>query len=160
MIRNRCCLPFRQSSPWTTCISFWRLFFSQSELCEICPRVQRVIDLRSCDGTMWTPVFSLETEGLCNFTQCRDMTTVNLCAHDYRAIQHIPAHLSFGAVTCNRDNYLASVVTERSGLTCHSLPPISMSLPFSNSIDHERRFGACRSIGTVHLLQALFASST
>ena len=72
-----------------------------------------------------------------------------------RAIQHIPAHLSFGAVTCNRDNYLASVVTECSGLTCPSLPPISMSLPFSNSIDHERRFGACRSIGTVPLLQAL-----
>ena len=45
--------------------------------------LQRVIDLRSCDGTMWTPVFSLETEGLCDFTQCRDMTTVNLCAHDY-----------------------------------------------------------------------------
>ena len=32
---------------------------------------------------MWTPLFSLETEGLCDFTQCRDMTTVNLCAHDY-----------------------------------------------------------------------------
>ena len=44
-----------------------------------------------------------------------------------RAIQHIPAHLSFGAVTCNRDNYLASVVTECSGLTCPSLPPISMT---------------------------------
>ena len=46
--------------------------------------MQRVIDLRSCDGTMWTPVFSLETEGLGDFTQCRYMTTVNLCAHDYQ----------------------------------------------------------------------------
>ena len=45
--------------------------------------MQRAVDLRSCDGTMWTPLFSLETEGLCDFTQCRDMTTVNLCAHDY-----------------------------------------------------------------------------
>ena len=72
-----------------------------------------------------------------------------------RAIQHIPAHLSFGAVTCNSDNYLASVVIECFGLTCPSLPPISMSFPFSNSIDQERRFGACRSIGTVPLLRAL-----
>ena len=45
--------------------------------------MQRAVDLRSCDGTMWTPLFSLETEGLCDFTQCRDMTTVNLCALDY-----------------------------------------------------------------------------
>ena len=72
-----------------------------------------------------------------------------------RAIQHIPAHLSFGAVTCNRDNYLASVVTECSGFTCPSLPPVSMSLPLSDSVVHERCFGACRSIGTVPLLQAL-----
>ena len=49
-------------------------------------------------------MFSLETEGLRDFTDCRDLKAV-ICVHmTTRAIQHIPAHLSFGAVTCNRDN--------------------------------------------------------
>ena len=49
-------------------------------------------------------MFSLETEGHRDFTDCRDLKAV-ICVHMItRAIQHIPAHLSFGAVTCNRDN--------------------------------------------------------
>ena len=49
-------------------------------------------------------MFSLETEGLRDFTDCRDLKAV-ICVHmTTRAIQHIPAHLSLGAVTCNRDN--------------------------------------------------------
>ena len=49
-------------------------------------------------------MFSLETEGLRDFTDRRDLKAV-ICVHmTTRAFQHILAHLSFGAVTCNRDN--------------------------------------------------------
>ena len=49
-------------------------------------------------------MFSLETEGLRDFTDWRDLKAV-ICVHmTTRAIHDIPAHLSFGAVTCIRDN--------------------------------------------------------
>ena len=42
---------------------------------------------------MWTLVFSLETEWLRDFTDCRDLKAV-ICVHmTTRAFQHIPAHL-------------------------------------------------------------------
>ena len=66
--------------------------------------MQRVIDQCCRCGTMWTLVFSLETEGLRDFTDCRDLKALICVRMTTRAIQHIPAHLSFGAVTCNRDN--------------------------------------------------------
>ena len=49
-------------------------------------------------------MFSLETEGLRDITDCRDLKAVICVRMTTSAIQHIPAHLSFGAVTWNRDN--------------------------------------------------------
>ena len=73
-----------------------------------------------------------------------------ICVHiTTRALQHVPAHLSFGAVTCNRDNQPASVVTECFRLSCTPVSPESTSLTFSDSVDHERCFGTCGSIGPV-----------
>ena len=56
-----------------------------------------------------------------------------------RAIQHIPAHLSFGAVTCNRDNWPASVVTECCRLNCplchrNRRVPHSPTLSFTSAV--------------------------
>ena len=86
-----------------------------------------------------------------------------MCVHmPTRAIQHIPAHLSFGAVTCNSDNQPASVVNECCRLNCplchrnRRVPyPLTLSCHEVNHFMHERCFGACGSIGPVPLLQAL-----
>ena len=53
--------------------------------------MQRVIDQRCRCETMWTLVFSLETEGLRDFTDWCDLKAV-ICVHmTTRAIHDIPA---------------------------------------------------------------------
>ena len=49
-------------------------------------------------------MFSLKNDGQRDFTDCRDLKAVICVRMTTSAIQHIPAHLSFGAVTCDRDS--------------------------------------------------------